>query len=113
MTPFDVILVPFPFADLKSTKRRPCLVLATFRPRTMRDHLIVCMMTSQVDGPRFPFDEAVRDLESAGLPKPTLIRLAKMVTVDSSIVVKKLGTLSLKDKRKIKDQFKSLFEAIA
>jgi len=90
MTPFDIILVPFPFADLSSTKRRPCLVLATYRPRSMSEHAIVCMMTSQVKVPHFPYDILFSDYKEAGLPKPTLIRLSKIVTVDSQIIIKKL-----------------------
>ncbi len=112
-TVFDVVLVPFPFADLSATKRRPCLVLATTSPRALPAHVIVCMMTSQLDGIRFPSDHVLAQFKSAGLPKPTLVRLAKVVTLEETLIVKKLGSLAETDRRAVKAAFKSLFAKIS
>jgi mRNA interferase MazF len=112
MRVFSVVLVPFPFTDLSSSKRRPCLVLASFRPRALKEHIIVGMMTSQVDSLRFPHDLEVSDLESAGLPKPTIVRLSKLVTIDTSLIVKELGRLSLKDQRAVSREFGLLFKQL-
>jgi len=43
----DVVLVPFPFADLKSTKARPALVVTDSSYETSTGNLIVIMITSQ------------------------------------------------------------------
>lgn len=110
MTPFDVILVPFPFADLKSTKRRPCLVLASYKPRGLREHLVVSMITSQLSGLRFPGDVQLSNFQIAKLPKPSLVRLSKLVTIDSEIVIKRLGSLGAADRREVQTQFKKLFK---
>ena len=113
MTPFDVVLVPFPFADLRSSKRRPCLVLSGFKPRGLREHVIVAMITSQLSGPRFPFDVELEKYQAAGLPKPSLVRLGKIVTLDSSLIVKQLGTLTAADKRLVKAEFEKLFKGLS
>ena len=42
----DVVVVPFPFTDLSSSKVRPALVLATLT----RGDLILCQITSQAAG---------------------------------------------------------------
>jgi mRNA interferase MazF len=112
MIPFEIVLVPFPFADLTSSKRRPCLVLASFRPKSMGEHLILAMMTSQVKPPNFPHDVILKNFEEAGLPKATLVRLSKIVTLDSSMVYKKLGKLSKKDQAAIKIEFGKLFASV-
>ena len=40
----SVVVLPFPFSDLSSSKRRPALVLADLQG----DDLICCMITSKV-----------------------------------------------------------------
>jgi mRNA interferase MazF len=106
MTVFDVILIPFPFSDLSAVKRRPCLVLSSFRPRSLREHLVLAMMTSQVSTSRFPHDVEIDHL------KPTLVRLSKLVTLDSQLIVKTLGTLHARDRDKIRSEFGRLFKAV-
>lgn len=70
------------------------------------------MMTSQVGVPHFPFDVAVEDLSSAGLPKPTLVRLSKIVTIDASLAVKRLGALATPDRHTVKETFQKLFAGL-
>ena len=100
MTPFDVVLVPFPFTDLGSTKRRPCLVLADARPVGLPHHFIVAMMTSHLER-RFPHDVQLEAFAEAGLPKPTLVRLFKVVTLDDTVTPRPLGRLAAIDRGRV------------
>jgi mRNA interferase MazF len=107
---FDIILVPFPFVDLSTTKQRPCLVLATVMPEKYNPQLIVAMMTSQIEGASFPHDVKIKDWKGAELPKPTLVRLSKVVTLDSILVRKTIGTLLPKDQENVAKAFHKLFK---
>lgn len=113
MTSFDIVLVPFPFTDLSTTKQRPCLILEAVRVDRLANLLIVAMMTSQVDGRTFPHDVTVTDWQQAGLPKPTLIRLCKTVTIETKLVRRQLGTLTARDRQTAKASFRKLFRVWA
>jgi mRNA interferase MazF len=108
----SVVLVPFPFSDLTLSKKRPCVVLSKSDPKGLPAHLILAMITSNLSGLDFPNDIKVKDLETAGLPKPSIIRLDKMVTVDSNIVIRTLGDLAEKDRVALKKKLKIIFEEL-
>ncbi len=108
-TLFDVVLVPFPFADLSTNKRRPCLVLARVTPKRLPRHFIVCMVTSQLDGVVFEHDHVLGDYAVAGLPKPSLVRVAKLVTIEETMLLKRLGALSKGDRASVRQNVQALF----
>jgi mRNA interferase MazF len=78
----------------------------------LREHVVLAMMTSQTTGPHFPHDVEIEHLSSAGLPKPTLVRLAKLVTLDSRLIVKRLGSIHARDRQRIRAEFVRLFKAL-
>ena len=112
MNIYDIVLIPFPFADLSSTKKRPCIVISKFSPRALGEHLIVAMVTSKVDNLLFPYDIKLENYKEAGLPLPSIVRLSRIVTIEKKIVIKKLGSISDADKKKVKREFKNLFDEI-
>ena len=67
------------------------------------------MVTSQIAGLSFPGDTVLSEWNAAGLPKPSLVRLAKLVTVESAVIRKRVGRLEPSDQRKVKSNFVRLF----
>jgi mRNA interferase MazF len=112
MTPFDVVLLPFPFTDLRTTRQRPCVILSAFQPKGLAEHYVVAMVTSQLSGLAFPGDTVLAKWSEAGLPKPSLVRMAKVVTVDRSLIRKKVGTLEEADRKAIRRQFRQVFSEL-
>jgi mRNA interferase MazF len=112
MTPFDLVLLPFPFTDLRTTKQRPCLILAAFQPRGLPEHYVVAMITSQLTGFAFPGDTHLTKWHEAGLPKPSLVRLAKIVTIEKPLIRKELGSLHAADRKAIREEFKHVFKLL-
>ncbi len=102
---FDIILVPFPFTDLSRSKKRPCLVLVKIEAPKLEPLFVVSMITSQVHGLQIPFDVHLENYQKANLPKPSLVRLSKLVTLDHSMIEKKLGHLSERDTKQVKAVF--------
>ena len=84
----DIILLPFPFTDLSGSKTRPALVLIS----NSLD-VTVAFITTQIG-----WQESNDLLLSAnlmnGLKRNSLVRLSKLATIDSGLVLGKLGEIS-------------------
>lgn len=89
------------------------MVLEVLHPKGVAPHLIVCMITSQVDATlKVPCDVLLEDFSQAGLPKPSLVRLAKVVTLEAGMVKKKLGSIQGADRKAVVQEFKRLFKTV-
>ena len=88
----DVIKVPFPYTDRATRQSRPALVVSTPRLEELHGLLWVVMITS-AENRGWTDDVPVADLKMAGLPVPSLIRSAKIATIDASHA-SKLGRVS-------------------
>jgi mRNA interferase MazF len=85
----DIVSVPFPFTDLRQSKLRPAIVLSNARMNSSGD-VIVAMITSKFrdDGFSIPIP---RDALMNALPKTSYIRFNRVVTLDESLIHKKLS----------------------
>ena len=92
---WEVVVVPFPFMDRATTKRRPALVLS--RDLFNRNgHSVLAMITSASHQP-WPGDTPIGNLASAGLKAPSLVRM-KLFTVDNRFIARTVGTLDATDR---------------
>lgn len=93
----DVVLVRFPFTDLRSTKQRPAIVLSSDAYNRRGDDVIVAAISGhRGDRPR-PFDHPVHNWTGAGLLGPSVVRAGEIVTLDRSLVQRNLGTMASAD----------------
>jgi mRNA interferase MazF len=92
----DVILVPFPFTDGSSSKKRPAIVISSDDYDRSKPDVILIAVTSQVNT-ALQFGEAlVTDWSAAGLLKPSFIKPV-IATVEKNLVIRKLGRLQSTD----------------
>ncbi len=91
----DVVLVAFPFTDLTTTKMRPALVVSSNDFNSRNVDIVLVAITSQVPKRISPTDYLLSadDQKNAGLPKTSLAKLGKLVTLDQRLIRKKLGRL--------------------
>lgn len=92
---WDIILVPFPFTDLSTVKRRPSHIISPEEYNKNDDFIIAFITSNLILEKRFG-DYKIINWNESGLPKPSLIRM-KFSMISKSIVVKKIGTLSEQD----------------
>ncbi len=89
----DVVLLPFPFTDLTTTKQRPAIVISSDWFNQNRKDLIVLAITSQISTTPheedFPLSET--DQQSAGLPKKSMVKVTKILAIEQTLVRKKIG----------------------
>ena len=93
--PFEVVVVPFPFTDSAAVKRRPALVLSTEAFNDRAGHIVLAMITSR-ENRGWPLDVEIRDLHSAGLAHPSVVRM-KLFTLDERFVLRTAGKLATAD----------------
>lgn len=105
---FDVIAIPFPFSDKLEQKKRPALVISSEGFNAPSSHLVTVMITSAKRS-SWPLDTPIKNFKEAGLSTKCLIRM-KFFTVDTSLVLKKVGTLSKADVKSFKESLKQLFD---
>jgi mRNA interferase MazF len=90
-----VVLLPFPFTDFSTLKQRPCVVISSAAFNRTHPDVIVAAITSHLPEQLGPHEYRLNPVEqqSCGLPKPSLIKLGKVVTVDRRRIRKRLGRL--------------------
>lgn len=97
---FDVVVVPFPFTDRVTSKRRPALVLSDAQSFNCQvGHAVLAMITSAKNSD-WPLDVEIQDLDAAGLPSASIIRM-KLFTLDGQLIIRKAGSLAAADRRRV------------
>jgi mRNA interferase MazF len=84
------VVLPFPFSDLSSSKRRPALVIAPLRG----NDVILCMITSRPMRDPLAIPLTVADFAHGELPVRSYIRPTRLFTADGSIIQRSVGQLT-------------------
>lgn len=100
----DIILINFPFTDLSDTKLRPAVVLL----EGVSD-ITVCFITSRLEW-RDKSDMILDPSAENGLRKQSLIRVAKIATLDKSLAKGLLGNLTPGELVQLNRKLKELFQ---
>jgi mRNA interferase MazF len=93
--PGDVVLIPFPFTDLSTVKQRPAIILSSADFNLHHQDAICAAITSHVPEVLTSDEYLLSDEEQreAGLPKPSIIKVGKLVTLDQRLIRKQLGRI--------------------
>ena len=85
----DIVLVPFPFTDLSSTKKRPALVVSPDKFNEHAQDVVLVAITSQPsDSHVVSLDE--HDYVDRKLPRTSFVKVSKLFTTHPTLVLKKV-----------------------
>ena len=85
----DVVVIPFPFSDLSTSKKRPALVLAGLEG----DDLILCQITSEARFDKYSIELKNTEFKQGKLNIKSMIRPNRLFTADRSLIQYKVGSL--------------------
>jgi mRNA interferase MazF len=97
--PFDIVVVPFPYADRLAEKRRPALVISN-RKLAIHGLIWVAMITS-ADNEAWSSDVPITDMKRAGLPAPSVVRVAKFACIEPGRIERRAGRLGKAEARTV------------
>ena len=96
---WDLVKVPFPYTSRPVQQRRPALVVAIPEAPGAPALLWVLMVTSAANR-GWPGDVAISDLEMAGLPAASVLRSAKIATIEAQDA-EWIGSLPMADRMQV------------
>jgi mRNA interferase MazF len=109
---FDVVVVPFPFTDKNTNKRRPALILSDAQIFNCQVGQAVMAMITSAKNSGWPLDIEIENLDSAGLPSPSVIRM-KLFTLDEKLIIRKAGKLASPDQDKTRTALRQLLPFVS
>lgn len=86
----DVVVIPFPFSDLSSSKKRPALVVSELKGQDV----ILCAITSKNTKSNYSIPLSDREFDSGSLKKESNILPNKLLTAEKSVIHYKVGSLT-------------------
>lgn len=89
-----ICLVPIPFTDLTSSKRRPVLIISNNNYNHNHEDIVVMAITSSLREKVFSVIINQADMKTGILKKESSVRIDKIYTLSKKLVIKAFGRLS-------------------
>jgi len=111
MTKYKVVLVPFPFDDLSSSKVRPAVCLT--EPIGPHRHVVLAFITSRVPAQPLATDFVIAsedaDFSATGLRVSSMLQLHRLMTVTTALIRRELGRLPPRMQMRVDERLRELF----
>ena len=102
----EIVLLAFPYADLRGVKRRPALVLLD----AGNGDVVVARVTShQV---QTGYDVKLIEWKQAGLLLPSVVRLHKLATLQKTMAERRLGVFTTRDSSRVKAKIQQIWASV-
>lgn len=88
----DVLLVPFPYSDLSTTKVRPAVIVSSSQYHQDEPDLLLAAITSNVAGATGTLDYVLKSWQAAGLKFPSPFKPV-IFTLDPARIIHQIGVM--------------------
>jgi mRNA interferase MazF len=106
----EIVLVPFPYSDLSSTKRRPVLIISNNLYNAAFPDILVCVITSNLYKDDYSVELSNNDLDIGMLPELSVIKCHKLFTIEQTRILKRFSLIKEKKFEEVTDELKKLVE---
>jgi len=106
----DIALIPIPFTDLSSIKKRPVLILSSDSYNEKRSDVIIAAITSNIKDDPYGIFIKNEDLFEGELIKPSVVRADKIYTLSKTIIIKKFGALKKEKFTAVSEKLLNIFK---
>lgn len=104
----DIVLIPIPFTDLSSHKRRPVIVVSNDSYNRVGADVVVVALTSNPSTGSYSFTITSADLSSGTLQRPSTVKVDKIYTLARTLIVKEFGRVQSHVLDKIRERLADL-----
>ena len=104
----DIVLIPFPFAELTNVKVRPALIAGM--TKDIYKDIIICAVSSVIPTTLSDNEFVVQPGGENSLRVPSVVKVDRIVTLKSKNVITQLGKLDDKQIQVFKSKFKLLID---
>jgi len=101
----DVITLDFPYSNLAGSKLRPAVIISRKDALTPYDDFLLLALTTRLQ--ELPENYRLEQWQAAGLAYPSSLK-PNIITVESYLIVKKIGSLSGNDRDRLKHLLASI-----
>ncbi len=105
----ELVLIPVPFTDLSSQKRRPVIIISSTAYNRISRDIIVVAVTSNLAIVPHSLPLIGTDLSNGTLKQSSRVRADRIYTLEQSLVVKSFGILKAEAIDRIYSEIQTIF----
>jgi mRNA interferase MazF len=109
----DIVLVPFPFTDLSTTKLRPAVVLWV---DSTGDDITLCFISSQnltrLSPNEFVLDASDPEFSNTGLKVTSKVRVTRIATLERRLITRRVGKLGVNQIQQLNSAMLQAFQLL-
>ncbi len=103
---YKIVLVPFPFTDLSTSKIRPAVIISH---NLLGGDVVTSFISSEIEKVSVS-DVKIKKTEVNGLKKNSVIKISKIATLDKKTILGEIGEVDNNLKKKIDHNLKKVFD---